>query len=219
MDKRGKIERAVTLLMVIALWMPAAICGYIPEKGEAAKEYEGILRFHVIANSDSKEDQELKLGVRDYVLPKIEKELAEEMTGGSGDCEIAEEYAEHNLERIKKWALSYVRDKGFDYEIATKVEVTAIPAKRYDDLYFPAGNYKALTITIGEGKGQNWWCVVFPPLCLIDCQDSAYKEKFGIDAKDKIVLKSKIKQMVESKEKSKQSKKNKTKTPKAAKSK
>ena len=216
MDKRGKIEGAVTILMVIAIWTLAAMEEYIPTE-DAANEYEGILRFHVIANSDSREDQELKLGVRDYVLPKIEKELVQQMTGGAGDGAIAEEYAEHNLERIKGWALKYIRDKGFDYEVTTEVGVTAIPAKRYDDLYFPAGNYNALTITIGEGKGQNWWCVVFPPLCLIDCEDSAYREKFGINAKDKIVLKSKIKQMVKSKQ-SKKTKTEKAKMPKAAKS-
>ncbi len=217
MDKRGKFERAVTILMVIAIWTLTAVECYIPAETEPANEHEGILRFHVIANSDSTEDQELKLGVRDYVLPKIEKELAGQMTGGAGDGEIAEEYAEHNLERIKNWALRYVRDAGFDYEVTTKVGVTAIPAKRYDDLYFPAGNYNALTITIGEGKGQNWWCVVFPPLCLIDCEDSAYKEKFGINAKEKIVLKSKIKQMMKSKQ-SKKTKTEKAKMPKAARS-
>ena len=214
MDKRGKIERTVTILMVIAIWTLTAMESYIPADKSPANEHEGILRFHVIANSDSKEDQGLKLGVRDYVLSRIEKELAVQMTGGSGDSRIAEEYAEHNLERIKKWALRYVRDKGFDYEITTKVGVTQIPAKRYDDIYFPAGNYNALTITIGEGKGQNWWCVVFPPLCLIDCEDSAYKEKFGTDAEDRIVLKSKIKQMLDSR----QSKKTKEKKPKATKS-
>ena len=184
MDKKGKFERTVIILMVIALWMLAALNSYIPEKAEPADEHEGILRFHVIANSDSARDQELKLGVRDYVLPKIEKEITSRMTGADADCDIAEEYAEHNLERIKKWALRYVRD----------------PAKQYDDLYFPAGNYKALTITIGEGKGQNWWCVVFPPLCLIDCENSEYKEKFGTNAKDRIVLKSKIKDLIQKKE-------------------
>lgn len=218
MDKKGKIERAVTILTVIAIWATVAIDSYISEAAPE-NEHEGILRFHVIANSDSREDQELKLGVRDYVLPKIEKELAEQMTGGSSDGEIAEEYAEQNLERIEKWALRYVRDKGFDYEITTEVGVTAIPAKRYDDLYFPAGNYNALTITIGEGKGQNWWCVVFPPLCLIDCEDSVYKEKFGVDAKDKILLKSKIKQMVKSKQSKGTKIEKKAKKSKAAKSK
>ena len=72
MDKKEKFERTVIILMVIALWMLAALNSYIPEKAEPADEHEGILRFHVIANSDSARDQELKLGVRDYVLPKIE---------------------------------------------------------------------------------------------------------------------------------------------------
>ena len=213
MDKKGKFERIVTILMVMALWMLAAINCYIPEP---ENEHEGILRFHVIANSDSREDQELKLGVRDYVLPKIEKEIAAQMTGEETlDEGIAEAYVEHNLERIKKWALKYVREKGADYKITTELGVRAIPAKQYDDIFFPAGNYKALTITIGEGKGQNWWCVVFPPLCLIDCENSAYSEKFGTDAKDRIVLKSKVKEML----KEHKAQKNKTGNTKAAKSK
>lgn len=213
MDKKGKVERTVTILMVMALWMLAALNSYIPEP---ENEYAGILRFHVVANSDSKEDQELKLGVRDYVLPKIEKEIAAQMTGEeTSDGEIAEVYVEHNLERIKKWALKYVREKGADYKVTTELGVRAIPAKQYDDIFFPAGNYKALTITIGEGKGQNWWCVVFPPLCLIDCEDSAYKEKFGTDAKDRIVVKSKVKQMLQEHK----TQKNKTSNTKAARSK
>ena len=80
--------------------------------------------------------------------------------------------------------------------IQTKLGVQEIPAKQYDDLYFPAGNYEALTITIGEGAGQNWWCVVFPPLCLIDCEDSAYKDAFEADGQGRIILKSKIKEMM-----------------------
>ena len=77
------------------------------------------------------------------------------------------------------------------------IGVTAIPAKQYDDVYFPAGTYEALTITIGEGKGQNWWCVIFPPLCLVDAQESQYEELFDEDIEGRLVLKSKILELLQ----------------------
>lgn len=183
---------------------------------EAVNEYPGIIRFHVIANSDSKEDQELKLGVRDYVLPKIEEGIVKELkksreqVGGQQAAAAEEEqerqiratrkYVGENLEQIRRWAEEYISECGFEYKVRTQLGIREIPAKQYDDLYFPAGNYEALTITIGEGAGQNWWCVVFPPLCLIDCKDSAYKEKFETDGHGRIVLKSKIKDLIQKKE-------------------
>ncbi len=210
MDKKERFEKTVTIFMIMALWLLAGMSAYIPREtestetaGKAMNEYPGIIRFHVIANSDSEEDQELKLGVRDYVLPRIEKEITEILKTADGESrqeEITRQYVSKNLKRIQAWAKEYVQGQGFHYEIQTKLGVQAISAKQYDDLYFPAGNYEALTITIGEGAGQNWWCVVFPPLCLIDCKDSAYKEKFETDGHGRIVLKSKIKDLIQKKE-------------------
>ena len=206
MGKKEGFEKTVTILMVMAIWLLAGMSAYIPQETEstmaaskAVNEYPGIIRFHVIANSDSKEDQELKLGVRDYVLPRIEKEITEILKTADGEGrqeEITRQYVSKNLKRIQAWAKEYVQSQGFPYEIQTKLGVQEIPAKQYDDLYFPAGNYEALTITIGEGAGQNWWCVVFPPLCLIDCEDSAYKDAFEADGQGRIILKSKIKEMM-----------------------
>lgn len=206
MDKKEGFEKTVTILMVMAIWLLAGMSAYIPQEaesamavGEVVNEYPGIIRFHVIANSDSKEDQELKLGVRDYVLPRMEKEitgLLKETEGESRQEAITRQYVSKNLKQIQAWAEEYVHEQGFEYKIRMKLGVQAIPAKQYDDLYFPAGNYEALTITIGEGAGQNWWCVVFPPLCLIDCEDSAYKDAFEADGQGRIILKSKIKEMM-----------------------
>ncbi len=206
MDKKEGFEKTVTILMVMAIWLLAGMSAYIPQEaesamaaGEVVNEYPGIIRFHVIANSDSKEDQELKLGVRDYVLPRMEKEITEllkETEGESRQEAITRQYVSKNLKQIQAWAEEYVHEQGFEYKVRTQLGVQAIPAKQYDDLYFPAGNYEALTITIGEGAGQNWWCVVFPPLCLIDCEDSAYKDAFEADGQGRIILKSKIKEMM-----------------------
>ena len=150
-------------------------------------EYEGIIRFHVIANSDSEEDQELKFKVRNRVLAKVQNALE-----GSSSASRTRVYIEENLEEIEACALQCVRAEGYDYNVKARIGVTAIPAKQYDDVYFPAGSYEALTITIGEGKGQNWWCVVFPPLCLVDAREGGYEEMFDENAQGRLVLKSKV---------------------------
>lgn len=150
-------------------------------------EYEGIIRFHVIANSDSDEDQELKFKVRNQVLAKVQNALE-----GSQGAAQTRAYIEDNLEEIEACALECIRAEGYDYSVKARIGVTAIPAKQYDDLYFPAGSYEALTITIGEGKGQNWWCVVFPPLCLVDAREGGYEEMFDEDLQGRLVLKSKV---------------------------
>lgn len=218
-SKQAAVCRAITLLMIMALWCLAATEGGISEAAANVyeNEYPGIIRFHVIANSDSEEDQALKLAVRDYVLPLIEAELAEEIAAelesgadtakaAKGEksrisekeqAAITRRYVAANLERIKVWASDYVHSQGFDYEIKTEIGVRAIPARQYDELYFPAGNYEALTITIGEGVGQNWWCVLFPPLCLIDGEKSEYRETLGDEAGSRIILKSKIKMLLQ----------------------
>ena len=150
-------------------------------------EYEGIIRFHVIANSDSDEDQNLKFKVRNRVLAKVQNALE-----GSSSASRTRAYIEENLEEIEACALQCVRAEGYDYNVKARIGVTAIPAKQYDDVYFPAGSYEALTITIGEGKGQNWWCVVFPPLCLVDAREGGYEEMFDENAQGRLVLKSKV---------------------------
>ena len=150
-------------------------------------EYEGIIRFHVIANSDSEEDQELKFKVRNRVLAKVQNALE-----GSKGAAQTRAYIEDNLEEIEACARQCVRAEGYDYNVKARIGVTAIPAKQYDDVYFPAGSYEALTITIGEGKGQNWWCVVFPPLCLVDAREGGYEEMFDEDLQGRLVLKSKV---------------------------
>ena len=150
-------------------------------------EYEGIIRFHIIANSDSDEDQNLKFKVRNRVLAKVQNALE-----GSSSASRTRAYIEENLEEIEACALQCIRAEGYDYNVKARIGVTAIPAKQYDDVYFPAGSYEALTITIGEGKGRNWWCVVFPPLCLVDAREGGYEEMFDENAQGRLVLKSKV---------------------------
>lgn len=182
------------------------------EKGEGLigsygliNEYPGIMRFHVVANSDSTEDQDLKLQVRDYVLSKVQEEITQQMTSSHSDSASREplaqqkfirEYIEDNLPRIESWAKEAVISQGFDYDVTASTGIRHIPAKYYDELFFPEGNYEALTLSIGEGKGQNWWCVVFPPLCMVDSEDSVYNEEMGITEEDRLVLKFKTEELL-----------------------
>ena len=164
------------------------------------------MRFHVVANSDSTEDQDLKLQVRDYVLSKVQEEITQQMTSSHSDSASREplaqqkfirEYIEDNLPRIESWAKEAVISQGFDYDVTASTGIRHIPAKYYDELFFPEGNYEALTLSIGEGKGQNWWCVVFPPLCMVDSEDSVYNEEMGITEEDKLILKFKTQELID----------------------
>ena len=106
-------------------------------------------------------------------------------------------YIEDNLPRIESWAKEAVISQGFDYDVTASTGIRHIPAKYYDELFFPEGNYEALTLSIGEGKGQNWWCVVFPPLCMVDSEDSVYNEELGITEEDKLILKFKTQELID----------------------
>lgn len=148
-------------------------------------DHPGIIRLHVIANSDSPEDQELKLAVRDEIIKMME---------GQDNLEDARSYIDSHLDDIETAAEKVIREKGFDYPASAKHKVTFIPEKSYEDLTLPAGNYEALRVTLGRGEGRNWWCVIFPQLCLIGESDDTASD--GEIEGTKIVLKSKIKEMM-----------------------
>ena len=114
-------------------------------------------------------------------------------------------YIKAHLPEIEAWAQDCLRAAGCSYTARAQYGVCAIPAKSYDDIYFPAGNYEALTITLGAGEGENWWCVVFPPLCMVDAADSAYKDNFHVDQQGRLVLKSKIRELLDKRAMYKQS--------------
>ena len=126
-------------------------------QGELA---DRVVRLHVIANSDSEEDQALKLQVRDAVLARTEAILRASADRGEAESRLAAALPE--LERL---AEETVAASGFDYGVTAELAETSFPTKDYDGFSLPAGRYLALRLVIGQGTGQNWWCVVFPPLC------------------------------------------------------
>lgn len=132
-----------------------------------------LVRFHVIANSDTEVDQEVKLKVKDdvleYMIPKLEVSTSKEET-----IKIISE----NNEEIQHIAQETLHTYNMDNDVSVELETTFFPTKYYKDFSLPAGDYLALRVIIGSGQGKNWWCVLFPPLCLIDVKtETPIKEK------------------------------------------
>ncbi len=119
-----------------------------------------MIRLHIIANSDSEADQALKLQVRDKIL-----DFTTDVLEQSENREDAQERLRTALPEIQRLAAEEINAQGYDYGVTVRLERAEFPHKAYDGFALPAGEYTALRLMIGEGKGQNWWCVVFPPLC------------------------------------------------------
>lgn len=186
-------KKELKLLFLIALAV-FGYCSWVLQIKEAqaggSLSNDDFIRFHVIANSDSAEDQALKLKVRDGLLAAINEDMAVEAQGkASGnepvslDIDSSREYIRGHLAKIERTARTIIRENGYDYGVKANLGVRWIPEKTYGNLTFPAGNYQALNVTIGSGDGQNWWCVLFPPLCLID-PDSPQSAAEAYDAMD-----------------------------------
>ena len=169
MGSRRMMAAAALVLCALAFYTSPAVRGAQPLTNT------DFLRFHVIANSDTAEDQELKLRVRGGLLEEINRDLSAytmtqtETTEGRVELtqEQVREYVSAHLEDIETKGEQIVRTLGEDYEVTASLEVCEIPEKTYEHVTFPEGTYEALNVTIGSGKGQNWWCVLFPPLCLV----------------------------------------------------
>jgi stage II sporulation protein R len=131
-----------------------------------------LIRLHVIANSDSPEDQELKLKVRDEIIETLDREL-----GNVDDINKFRYFITNNLEHIEKIARNVIMKAGKDEEVTAVFGRFPFPVKSYGFVTLPAGEYEALRIIIGSGKGTNWWCVLFPPLCFVDITHSITEEE------------------------------------------
>jgi len=122
-----------------------------------------VFRLHVIANSDSPEDQNLKYIVRDAVT-----EFIKDITKNSNSKEEVIRIAKNNLDKLELIALNTIKEQGYNYSVKISIGNFSFPTKNYGDITLPAGFYDALKIEIGNAEGQNWWCVMFPPLCFVD---------------------------------------------------
>lgn len=162
---------------------------------------DSVFRLHVIANSDSDEDQNLKYIVRDKVI-----EYMSSISQNASSKEEVIKIAKANLDKIQAIASQTIRENGYTYSVNVEVGNFSFPSKRYGDITLPPGYYDALRIKIGEAEGQNWWCVMFPPLCFVDVtsgvvpdeskeimKENLSKEEFDLISKNSNEVKVKFK--------------------------
>ena len=179
---RNRIYILASILVVILITSTFVIIKEVNKIEACTYDYKDkLIRFHVIANSDSDKDQKLKLKVRDEVISYLQPKLENSNSIEESEKIIKNEYK--TLENISKKVIS---KNGYNYTVKVGLEYSNFPAKQYSSVVLPAGKYKALRIIIGEGKGKNWWCVMFPPLCFVDDQNGIIDEK--TDKKLKEVL-------------------------------
>ena len=124
---------------------------------------ENVFRLHIIANSDSEEDQSLKLKVRDNIVNYM-NQLSDNCSNKNDILTLVK----NNVNNFKEIALNTIKENGYDYDVNIEIGNFYFPTKTYGDISFPSGNYDALKIEIGNAIGQNWWCVLFPPLCFVN---------------------------------------------------
>ena len=162
---------------------------------------DSVFRLHVIANSDSAEDQNLKYIVRDKVI-----EYMSSISQNASSKEEVIKIAKANLDKIQAIASQTIRENGYTYSVNVEVGNFSFPSKRYGDITLPPGYYDALRIKIGKAEGQNWWCVMFPPLCFVDVtsgvvpdeskeimKENLSKEEFDLISKNSNEVKVKFK--------------------------
>ncbi len=164
-----------SLVTLMGLWHVEA-AGRMELQQHLAGE---VLRFHVIANSDSNEDQELKLQVRDAVLDYFADEMPE-----SGDASQAAAWAREHTDEIEAVGRSVLAEAGSDETVNAAVTTCFFPDRTYGDLTFPAGNYEALRVEIGAARGHNWWCVLYPNLCFLDSTNAVMPDEGKQKLKD-----------------------------------
>ena len=158
---KNSLKNGFILIFLLFLYVFICANSYVTAVSDDLSN--AVFRLHVIANSDSDEDQNLKLIVRDNLL--------QYMNTISSDCSTKEEaisIANMHKEDFYKIAKQTISDNGYDYDVKINIGNFYFPTKNYGDISLPAGMYDALRVEIGESKGKNWWCVMFPSLCFID---------------------------------------------------
>lgn len=163
----GRVDRVIFLL---ALLIASLVTGMVSRqlRVQAEKETQEhlaqeVLRFHILANSDSDEDQALKMTVKEEVLGYLEGAMPEDM-----DVAETTDWMRRHTDELENLSREIVQQEGYDYPVSAAVTTCWFPEKTYGDLTFPSGNYEALRIEIGAAKGHNWWCVLYPNLCFLD---------------------------------------------------
>ena len=159
--KNLKVKMVIILSFLLFIYI--TVCAFSYAQNISTDIANNVFRLHVLANSDSEEDQNLKYKVRDSLLKYMR-----EICGNCKNKQDAISLVEKHKENFKQIALDTIRSEGYSYDVNINIGNFEFPTKDYGDISLPAGYYDALRVEIGEAKGHNWWCVMFPPLCFVD---------------------------------------------------
>ena len=163
--------------------MATMLLALVPTDAEA-KIYEDTVRLHILANSDSGEDQALKLEIRDRILLKYGEILSE-----ADSLDEAKATTENLLSQIETNAEKWIKELGYSYTARATLTNEWYETREYDSFTLPCGYYSSLRIIIGEGEGKNWWCVMYPPLCMEIATEAAPADDGLIDySKEELTL-------------------------------
>lgn len=168
--KNSKVKMVIILSFLLFIY--TSICAMSYAQSISTNISDSVFRLHVLANSDSKEDQSLKYIVRDNLL-KYMNEICENCTSKEEAIKLVTE----NQEKFKQIASNTIQEQGYSYNVQIQIGNFEFPTKNYGDISLPSGYYDALRVEIGEAKGQNWWCVMFPPLCFVDISSGIVPEE------------------------------------------
>lgn len=175
--KSSVFKRLIIVLLLLILFIFISAISYVSAVSNNIAN--GVFRLHVIANSDSPEDQNLKYIVRDELI-KYMNTLAKDCTSKQEVIEIAK----NNISNFENIAKKTIKDNGFNYNVTVEIGNFDFPTKTYGDITLPAGTYDSLKIKIGKSEGQNWWCVMFPPLCFVDVTTGIVPEESKKEMKE-----------------------------------
>ena len=167
--KNPKVKMVIILTILFFIYVSLCAISYAYDISEDISS--SVFRLHVIANSDSEADQNLKYIVRDNLLNYMNNICA--------NCSSKEEaitIAKAHIDDFKQIALNTIHSEGYNYNVTINIGNFEFPTKYYGDISLPAGYYDALKVEIGNAKGQNWWCVMFPSLCIIDSNNISFSE-------------------------------------------
>lgn len=175
----SKVKRSFIIFILLCLFVLISAVSYVD--AVSSDIANSVFRLHVIANSDSVEDQDLKYEVRDAIL--------EYMNNISMNCKSKSEVitlAKEHTQDFYNIAKRTIQEHGYNYDVNIEIGNFDFPTKYYGDISLPAGNYEALRIEIGNASGQNWWCVMFPPLCFVDVSSGVVPEESKEIMKDSL---------------------------------
>lgn len=168
--KNPKIKMCFILSLLLFLY--TTICAFSYAETTSSDIANSVFRLHVLANSDSDEDQQLKYKVRDSLLNYMNN-----LCKNCSTKEEAMQIVSDHKDEFKQVALNTIHDEGYSYNVEIEIGNFEFPTKHYGDISLPAGYYDALKIEIGEAKGKNWWCVMFPSLCFVDISNGTVPEE------------------------------------------